>query len=147
MVAIQLLLYCRPRKESLQPKRGKVLKIKLILLSFITFCERYAIRSKIKCLNGQLKSKFRTVLEKICVAAKNIIVAVAILHNIAKERNMSCNIWINWSQIYISLFFTFFSDLDASVSRLFSRQSHSIDSLNEEETGTAFRSGFIKRHF
>ncbi|XP_067613881.1 putative nuclease HARBI1 [Eurosta solidaginis] len=59
--------------------------------------ERYnrshiATRSKIEGLNGQIKSKFRSIFERLRVdldTAKNVIIAVAVLHNIAKERNLT----------------------------------------------------------
>ncbi|XP_017485037.1 PREDICTED: putative nuclease HARBI1 [Rhagoletis zephyria] len=88
-------------------------------------------RTKIECLNGEIKSKFQSVLERIRVdldTVKNIIFAVAVLHNIAKERNMQ------------------FLDAVPRNGTLSLAQNLSVD-IPESVSGRAFKTAFINNHF
>lgn len=89
------------------------------------------------------------MLERIRVdldTAKNIIVAVAVLHNIAKERNMQCKLLINYIKVPDIFVFNFLV-LDEAAHNRVALQPQDIHNLIEGETGRAFRSGFIERHF
>ncbi|XP_067614427.1 putative nuclease HARBI1 [Eurosta solidaginis] len=99
--------------------------------------ERYnrshiATRSKIECLNGQIKLEFRSIFERLRVdldRAKNVIIAVAVLHNIAKERNLA------------------FLDAESAIEPVAATNANAPPNVPSTATGRAFRSAFINAHF